>query len=113
MLRAAGRCARGALQAVEATSGPGLRDQVPCTMATASVPRLSSRTFAADAHHGHGVTHAGLTLHKPAAWHTVVGTGMSALMWFWVFYRAYHDGDTLLYGHAAHFEHAEHEQSQH
>jgi len=59
------------------------------------------------------VTHAGLTLHKPAAWHTVVGTGMSALMWFWVFYRAYHDGDTLLYGHAAHFEHAVHEHSQH
>lgn len=37
--------------------------------------------FLADAHHGPGITHAGLTLHAPATWHTVVGTGMSALMW--------------------------------
>jgi hypothetical protein len=24
---------------------------------------------------------------------------------FWIFYRCYHDGDTLLFGHAPHFEH--------
>ena len=26
---------------------------------------------------------------------------------FWIFYRFYHDGDVLLYGHAPHFEHDE------
>ena len=36
----------------------------------------------ADAHHGGGVTYAGLTLHKPARWHVLWGTGMSALMWY-------------------------------
>ncbi len=35
----------------------------------------------ADAHGGGGVTYAGLTLHKPARWHVLWGTGMSALMW--------------------------------
>ena len=42
---------------------------------------MSRRISIADAHHGHGVTYAGLTLHAPATWHTVAGTGMSALMW--------------------------------
>jgi len=27
---------------------------------------------------------------------------------FWIFYRFYHDGDVLLYGHAPHFEHDDH-----
>jgi len=27
---------------------------------------------------------------------------------FWIFYRCYHDGDTLLFGHAPHFEHDDH-----
>ena len=35
----------------------------------------------ADAHGHGGVTYAGLTLHKPARWHVLWGTGMSALMW--------------------------------
>ena len=35
----------------------------------------------AGAHGGGGVTYAGLTLHKPARWHVLWGTGMSALMW--------------------------------
>jgi len=25
-------------------------------------------------------------------------------MWFWVFYRFYHDGDILMYGHAQRYE---------
>ena len=45
--------------------------------------------------HG-GVTYEGVTLHEPAAWHSNVGTGLSALMWFWVFVRWSKDGSTLL-----------------
>lgn len=58
--------------------------------------------------HGHGVTYEGLTLHPPARWHVMWGTGMCALMWFWVMYRAYYDGDAFLHGHAVHFEHDDH-----
>ncbi|KAK9817267.1 hypothetical protein WJX72_012046 [[Myrmecia] bisecta] len=61
--------------------------------------------MASGGHHGEAVTYAGLTLHKPATWHTVAGTGMCALMWFWILVRAYHDGETFLFGHAPHFEH--------
>ena len=80
----------------------------------------------AGAHHGHEVTYKGLTLHAPATWHTYVGKGMCSIMWsvsssfpaaaqsgamrfslknmtsvgawcrFWIFYRAYHDGDAFL-----------------
>ena len=47
--------------------------------------------------HGHGgVTYEGLTLHPAASWHTAVGTGLSGLMWFWVFVRWSKDGSTLL-----------------
>ena len=51
------------------------------------------------------MVHEGLELHPPAKWHVYWGTGMSALMWFWVFYRMKHDGETLFFGHAPHFEH--------
>lgn len=49
--------------------------------------------------------HAGLELQPAAKWHVYWGQGLAGLMWFWVFYRAKHDGATLLYGHAPHFEH--------
>ena len=29
----------------------------------------------------HGVAFEGVTLHKPARWHSAVGTGMASLMW--------------------------------
>ena len=32
--------------------------------------------------HGQGVSHGGLTLHTPKRWHTVVGTGMASIMWY-------------------------------
>lgn len=54
--------------------------------------------------------YAGLKLHEPAKWHVYWGEGLAALMWFWVFVRAYHDGSTLLFGHASHFEHELHEE---
>lgn len=38
----------------------------------------------------------GLTLHEPASWHSNVATGMTGLMWFWVFLRWSKDGETLL-----------------
>ena len=37
-----------------------------------------------------------LTLHEPASWHSNVATGMTGLMWFWVFLRWSKDGETLL-----------------
>ena len=57
---------------------------------------------------GEGVTYQGVTLHKPGVWHQATATGMSALMWFWVFLRCKEDGSTLLFGHAQHFEHDDH-----
>lgn len=60
-------------------------------------------------HHGEGVAFEGVTLHQPSKWHTYAGEGMAAVMWFWIFVRAYHDGSTLLFGHAQHFEHEAHE----
>jgi len=33
---------------------------------------------------------------------------MGGLMWFWVMYRFYHDGETLIYGHEPHFLHDDH-----
>ena len=32
-------------------------------------------------HDDHGVTYEGVTLHKPARWHSAIGTGMASLMW--------------------------------
>ncbi len=69
---------------------------------------LHPNSFRAGGHHGEGVTHAGLTLHKPARWHVVTGKGFAAAMWFWVLYRFYHDHDTFLFGHAQHHEHELH-----
>ena len=59
--------------------------------------------------HG-GVTHEGVTLHDASFAHKALGTGFGAVMWFWVFYRFYKDGDVLLYGHAPHFEHDDHDE---
>jgi hypothetical protein len=53
------------------------------------------QSLSAGGHHD-GVTHAGVTLHKPAKWHTYVGEGMAGLMWFWILYRFYNDYDTFL-----------------
>lgn len=68
------------------------------------------RGFAAGAH-GKSVTYEGLTLHEPSTAHKVVAHAMSSIMWFWIFYRFYKDGGTLLYGHAAHFEHEDGEEA--
>jgi hypothetical protein len=46
-----------------------------------------------------------LTLHEPGAFHKAWAYGLGGLTWFWIFYRFYKDGDTLIYGHAPHFEH--------
>ena len=54
---------------------------------------------------GPGVTHEGLTLHEPGMFHKGWAYGLGGLTWFWIFYRLYKDGDTLIYGHAPHFEH--------
>jgi|TARA_B110001450_G_scaffold173154_1_gene161552 hypothetical protein len=58
---------------------------------------------------GPGVTHEGLTLHEPGAFHKFWAYGLGGLTWFWIFYRFYKDGDTLIYGHAPHFEHDDHD----
>mmetsp|Transcript_1541 Transcript_1541/g.3379 ORF Transcript_1541/g.3379 Transcript_1541/m.3379 type:complete len:103 (+) Transcript_1541:22-330(+) len=72
-----------------------------------------ARTFAAGGQHGEGVTHAGLTLHKPTGWHVYFAQGLSGLMWFWVFYRFRQDYDTFLFGHAQHFEHEDEHGEEH
>eukprot|EP00890_Picochlorum_soloecismus_P003976 jgi/Picsp_1/457/NSC_00455-R1_protein len=51
----------------------------------------------------------GLKLHKTGGWHAAVGKGIASVMWFWIFYRFYHDYDSFLFGHAQHFEHELHE----
>jgi hypothetical protein len=72
-----------------------------------SIHRLTSHSLVLRraASEGGGVTHEGVTLHDASFAHKALGTGFGAVMWFWVFYRFYHDGDTLIYGHAPHFEH--------
>ncbi|GJP55012.1 hypothetical protein CLOM_g14005 [Closterium sp. NIES-68] len=70
---------------------------------------------------GHGITHGGLTLHPAARWHKVVGTGMCAMMWFWILYRAKEDGPVVLgwrhpwegHGHGHGHGHAEAHGEQH
>ncbi|PSC70215.1 NADH dehydrogenase [ubiquinone] 1 beta subcomplex subunit 2 [Micractinium conductrix] len=71
-----------------------------------------TRGFAAEGGHGHhdSVTHAGLTIHKAASWHVWTGQAFAGVMWFWVFYRFYHDFDHFVYGPAAHLEHEIHEE---
>lgn len=64
------------------------------------------RGMASGGHGGdHGVTYAGLTLHKPLRWQVAWAHGLSGLMWFWILYRGYNDWDTFAYGHAQHWEH--------
>jgi NADH dehydrogenase (ubiquinone) 1 beta subcomplex subunit 2 len=69
----------------------------------------SARARVDAASEGGGVTHEGVTLHDASFAHKALGSGFGAVMWFWVFYRFYHDGDVLLYGHAPHFEHDDHD----
>ena len=54
------------------------------------------QTSAAGGHHGEGITYAGLTMHKPNKWHVRGAEAFAGLMWLWIFYRAYHDGNTFL-----------------
>lgn len=86
----------------------------PCLLPSTPPPTLASRaltfhpsplisSFATG--QGSGVTYEGLTLHEPGAFHKAWAYGLGGLCWFWVFYRFYKDGDTLIYGHAPHFEH--------
>ena len=60
-----------------------------------------------------GVTHEGLTIHPASPVHKFLGTAMGGLMWFWVMYRFYHDGETLIYGHEPHFLHDDHHDDDH
>ena len=78
-----------------------LPDLASCALTFHPSPLISS--FATG--QGSGVTYEGLTLHEPGAFHKAWAYGLGGLSWFWVFYRFYKDGDTLIYGHAPHFEH--------
>ena len=70
---------------------------------------LSDKSFVLCSAGGEGgVTHEGLTIHPAAPVHKILGTAMGGLMWFWVMYRFYHDGETLIYGHEPHFLHDDH-----
>jgi NADH dehydrogenase (ubiquinone) 1 beta subcomplex subunit 2 len=61
---------------------------------------------------GEEVAYEGLKLHATGGWHKTVGTAMSGLMWFWVFYRLYHDYEGFLFGHVPHMEHSLHEEGE-
>lgn len=74
----------------------------------------TTRTFASSGGgHGEEVVHEGLKLHATGGWHKVVGETLSAVMWFWVFYRFYHDYEGFLFGHVGHHEHMLHEETGH
>lgn len=68
------------------------------------------RTFASGAGGGEEVVHEGLKLHATGGWHKAVGETLSGVMWFWVFYRLYHDYEGFLFGHVGHHEHMLHEE---
>jgi hypothetical protein len=76
--------------------------------------RQATRTFASSGGgHGEEVVHEGLKLHATGGWHKAVGETLSAVMWFWVFYRLYHDYEGFLFGHVGHHEHMLHEEAGH
>ncbi|KAG0557404.1 hypothetical protein M758_11G123500 [Ceratodon purpureus] len=66
--------------------------------------------MAGGGHGAHNITHGGLSLHATKGWHSRVGQGMCAVMWFWVLYRAKQDGAVLMgwrhpwegHGHGGH-----------
>ncbi|KAK7273829.1 hypothetical protein RIF29_14893 [Crotalaria pallida] len=41
-------------------------------------------------------TYKGVTIHHPKRWHTVIGKGLCAVMWLWVFYKAKQDAPVVL-----------------
>mmetsp|Transcript_41054 Transcript_41054/g.101280 ORF Transcript_41054/g.101280 Transcript_41054/m.101280 type:complete len:106 (+) Transcript_41054:81-398(+) len=96
----AARSAMGfAASALRQAGAQGARAAAPVV-----VPRAMGQHIRHMGGHGHGVTHGGLTLHEPGMWHKAAGYGFGGLMWFWIFLRFYRDGDTLIYGHAPHFQ---------
>lgn len=112
VLRQACRAASQSCAAsVRSQGSVGTSCQASCAGLSANGQQL--RSMASGGHHGHEVTYKGLTLHAPATWHSYVGKGMCGLMWFWIFVRAYHDGDAFLFGHAGHFEHELHHEGHH
>ena len=71
-----------------------------------------ARTFASGgSSSGKEVVHEGLKLHETGGWHKTVGETLSSVMWFWVFYRLYHDYEGFLFGHVGHHEHMLHEEA--
>ena len=71
-----------------------------------------ARTFASGgSSSGEEVVHEGLKLHETGGWHKTVGETLSSVMWFWVFYRLYHDYEGFLFGHVGHHEHMLHEEA--
>lgn len=53
---------------------------------------------------GGGVTYEGVTLYDAFFVYKALGIGFGVVMWFWVFYRFYYDGDMLIYGYVLYFE---------
>ncbi|GHP04124.1 hypothetical protein PPROV_000287800 [Pycnococcus provasolii] len=71
---------------------------------SSSASLTQARRFAAGGH-GPGQTYAGLTLREPPFIYKALGQLAGATMWFWVFYRFYHDGDAFINGHDSHWMH--------
>ena len=52
------------------------------------------------------MTYEGVTLHEPGKTYVALAHGMGGVMWFWIFYRCYHDGRAVFWeGHEAHWMH--------
>lgn len=97
--------ALGTAQQTAAVSSSLARDALQQGSSMSQAAQWQARRFASGGGHGEGVTYAGLTLHKASPGHVWAGKLMGATMWFWVFYRFYHDHEVFLYGHARHWEH--------
>lgn len=56
---------------------------------------LARQSFTRGGGHGHAAP-GHFDVQPVATWHKVGGQVAGAVMWFWIFYRAYHDGKVVL-----------------
>ncbi|CAL9146089.1 unnamed protein product, partial [Musa hybrid cultivar] len=61
-----------------------------------AIGRVGRRRMGGGGGHGESTTYKGFTIHHPKRWHVVTGKSLSAIMWFWVLYRAKQDGPVVL-----------------
>jgi len=76
-------------------------------LGTASRP-LTRRTMPVVSRRFMGSGHGPFVPHEPTeAWQKHGGTLVGAVMWFWIFYRVYHDGKPVFFGIGHPWDHDE------